>query len=191
MISVGDKVLFLREKGGGEVLKITGQKILLCDDDGFERWVLVSELTEKFTKTKGVQPLEETPIKIEIPSEVSNRQKRKLERSIILEPKKTGTKKPLSIREIDLHIHELVPSTSGLSNYEIVQIQLNSFKKGIQKAQIDKVNKLIVIHGKGQGVLKNEICEFLRKQAKLSFKDANFRKYGNGATEITFHPNYK
>ena len=44
---------------------------------------------------------------------------------------------------------------------------------------------LIVIHGKGEGVLKEEIRQLLNKYP-VEAKDADYRIYGLGATEVRF-----
>jgi hypothetical protein len=87
-------------------------------------------------------------------------------------------------REIDLHIEELVENFSGLSNAQIVQIQVNNFMKNLDEAISLRLKKLIVIHGKGNGRLKAEVYRALENYPKLKAQDASFAKYGTGATEI-------
>jgi hypothetical protein len=60
-------------------------------------------------------------------------------------------------KEIDLHIEELVDSHSGLTNHEILSIQLERFEKELQYCISNGIKKLIVIHGVGNGKLKSEI----------------------------------
>ena len=66
-------------------------------------------------------------------------------------------------KEIDLHIEELVDSKSGLTNSEILSIQLERFEKEIQYCLSNGIKKLIVIHGVGNGKLKQEIISVLNK----------------------------
>jgi dsDNA-specific endonuclease/ATPase MutS2 len=47
-----------------------------------------------------------------------------------------------------------------------------------------------VIHGVGEGVLKNEVRTYLENQSGIEFYDSDFREYGKGATTIDFHPNW-
>ena len=46
--------------------------------------------------------------------------------------------------------------------------------------------KLIFIHGKGEGVLRQAIIHELNyKYKRYSYQDASFREYGYGATQVT------
>ena len=48
--------------------------------------------------------------------------------------------------------------------------------------------KLVFIHGKGEGVLRKAVLELLRKEfPKSELQDASFREYGFGATLVTIH----
>lgn len=90
-------------------------------------------------------------------------------------------------KEIDLHIEELVDSKSGLTNSEILSIQLESFEKEIQYCLSNGIKKLIVIHGVGNGKLKQEIISVLKTIDDISYYDASYKNYGYGATEIMIH----
>lgn len=94
---------------------------------------------------------------------------------------------PNSEMEIDLHIEELIDNFSGMSNFEIVQIQLNSFKNALDNAITGHYRKLIVIHGVGNGRLKQEVRNILATYKNIRFYDASYAKYGFGATEILIH----
>ena len=63
---------------------------------------------------------------------------------------------------------------------------MNRFKRELDSAIKKKTKKLIVIHGKGKGVLKEEISNELKENfPELSFNDASFQEFGfEGATEI-------
>jgi len=85
--------------------------------------------------------------------------------------------------EIDLHIHQLIDDTRGLSNADMLKLQLDTFRKEMDKAIATGVKKIVFIHGVGDGVLKNELRrELQRKYAKYPYQDASFREYGFGAT---------
>ena len=85
--------------------------------------------------------------------------------------------------EIDLHIHQLLDNTSGLSNADLLKLQLDTFRKEMDNAIATGVKKIVFIHGVGDGVLKNELRrELQRKYAKYPYQDASFREYGFGAT---------
>lgn len=89
-------------------------------------------------------------------------------------------------KEVDLHIEELVEDFSGLSNAEMIGIQLTHFSKQMDNAMKKHFKKIVFIHGVGNGKLKSEIRKELRHYPGVAFKDADNRKYGHGATEVTF-----
>lgn len=89
------------------------------------------------------------------------------------------------MREIDLHIHELVDDESGLTPGDILDIQVKRFKKEMDLAIQERVSKIVFIHGVGQGVLKLKIRTILdRDYRKFQYHDASFAKYKFGATLI-------
>ncbi len=90
-------------------------------------------------------------------------------------------------KEIDLHIEELIDSHKNLTNYEIMSIQLERFEKELQYALSNGIKKLIVIHGVGNGKLKQEITAILKSIDGISYHDASYKNYGFGATEILVH----
>jgi hypothetical protein len=89
--------------------------------------------------------------------------------------------------EIDLHIEELMDNYKGMSNAEIIQIQLKHFQTTLDTAISEHYRKLIAIHGVGNGRLKQEIITILSSYSNLRYHDASYSKYGFGATEILIH----
>ena len=93
--------------------------------------------------------------------------------------------KPPEIIEIDLHINELVENSAGLSNGDILEIQLKKVESEMKLAIQNGTRRLVFIHGVGQGVLKQEVAKLLNnKFSKYYFQDASFREYGFGATMV-------
>jgi hypothetical protein len=88
---------------------------------------------------------------------------------------------------IDLHIEKLTDNWKQLSNFEILTLQLNEFEKYYELAVAHHQPTLIVIHGVGEGKLRDEIHEALRlKREVKSFVNQFHPSYGFGATEIYF-----
>jgi hypothetical protein len=85
--------------------------------------------------------------------------------------------------EIDLHIEELIDNYGGMSNAEIIQVQLRHFQRALDKAINERYRTLNVIHGVGNGRLKQEVRSIL-KSMNIRFHDASYSKYGFGATEV-------
>lgn len=91
-----------------------------------------------------------------------------------------------SVLEVDLHITELLDSTTGLSNADMLTCQLDKFREVLGKYAGQKGQKIVFIHGKGDGVLRKAIETELRtKYKQYYYQDASFREYGFGATMVT------
>ena len=87
--------------------------------------------------------------------------------------------------EINLHIEELMDNYKGMSNAEIIKVQLKHFQFVLDKAINEHYRKLIVIHGVGNGRLKQEVRTIIDSYDHLQYYDASYNKYGFGATEIS------
>ncbi len=90
---------------------------------------------------------------------------------------------------VDLHIHQLVPKSKGLSNYEMLNIQMDTAKRQLEFAISKRIQRLVFIHGVGEGVLRSELEFFLNRYENIQFYDADFQKYGRGATEVYIFQN--
>ena len=87
-------------------------------------------------------------------------------------------------KEVDLHIEELIENTNGLSNFEMLNIQLERFEKELDDALEKNMKKIVFIHGVGNGRLRQEIASVLKKTKGVSFQDASYKEYGYGATQV-------
>lgn len=88
---------------------------------------------------------------------------------------------------VDLHIEKIINDWKHLSNFEILTAQLNEFEKYYELAVLNYQPSLIVIHGVGEGKLRDEIHYLLRlKKEVKSFVNQYHPLYGYGATEIYF-----
>lgn len=174
-LKVGERVGFLYEIGGGIIKQIqpNGQ-YLVEDDDGFERLFRSNELVE-IHGTDFKLP-DDAVAQINDDDTISERHYTSHKET------KTGSKKPTEVWELDLHIESLLDSHSGMSNAEILTVQLRELRNFYSKAREKHIRKLIIIHGVGEGVLKDEVRIFLSKKDGVDFYDADFRDYGKGAT---------
>jgi hypothetical protein len=182
--SIGEKVGFLYESGGGKIIKVKDAVSFIVEDEtGFERTFFTNELVKlhgsdyKLSNDINLKMIEDETLSVPLHYE---------HKQII-----AGSKKAVEVWEINLHIEEIVESHLGLSNFQILTRQLNEFKSFYKKAKAKHIQKIIVIHGVGEGVLKEEIRSYLSKQEGLEYYDADFREYGKGATAVEIHYNYK
>ena len=90
------------------------------------------------------------------------------------------------IIEIDLHIGELLDDTRGMSNSEILNYQLDKFREVMEQYRNKREQRIVFIHGKGDGVLRKALLDELkRKYPTCKTQDASFQEYGFGATMVT------
>ena len=92
------------------------------------------------------------------------------------------------ILEVDLHINQLLDTTAGMNNADMLAYQMEVFHKTLAENARFKGKKIVFIHGKGEGVLRKEIEQALKKRyPRYTYQDASFKEYGFGATMVTIH----
>ncbi len=89
--------------------------------------------------------------------------------------------------ELDLHIEKLTDNREKMSNAEILRFQLSAFDRYLDKAIRLGVERVFVIHGLGQGRLKDSISTRLIRHPDVErFTNEYHPLYGWGATEVIF-----
>lgn len=88
----------------------------------------------------------------------------------------------------DLHIAELIDNLAGMTKGDMLNYQIDKFHE-VMRANLKHTGQRIVfIHGKGEGVLRQAIMrELKRHYPHCEAQDASFQEYGFGATQITIH----
>ena len=90
-------------------------------------------------------------------------------------------------QEIDLHIEKLRDDHHFLSQSEILNEQLSAFKKTLDAAIVHQMPSIVIIHGVGNGTLRDQIHKTISKHPQVrTFMDAKKEKFGYGATEVIF-----
>ncbi|MFV0541834.1 MAG: Smr/MutS family protein [Aestuariibaculum sp.] len=179
---VGDNVLVMDENLSGTVKNIKGNIVSVEIDDGF----LLDFKPEELVKAK-----QDTSLKSEL--FVENIE-------IILQEKAQSSKRnhTQKIRakdryeptmEVDLHINQLVKSSKGMANHDMLTLQLDTARRQLDFAISKRIQKVVFIHGVGEGVLKTELEYLLGRYNNVKFYDANYQKYGLGATEVYIYQN--
>lgn len=170
---VGDKIAVLDDAVRGVVTKISVNHIEVIDDSGMNFNYLPSEL-----------------VKIDVDqnelSKFTDINSQLLKNKIDSAPKKKSSflkSKNEVLYEVDLHIKQLVNSTRGMDNYDMLNLQMDTAKRKLEFAIQKRISKVVFIHGVGEGVLKTELYSLL-KNYPVKFKDASYQKYGLGATEV-------
>lgn len=109
------------------------------------------------------------------------------------QPRITGAEKRATrkqdrnaIVEVDLHAHELLDTMVGLEPRDILEYQIKVFRDTMNAHLKNHGCRIVFIHGKGEGVLRNALLKELRTHYKqCRVQDASFREYGYGATMVT------
>ena len=90
-----------------------------------------------------------------------------------------------AVVEVDLHADEVLETTAGLQPKDILDYQLKIFNETMEKYQKERGRRIVFIHGKGDGVLRNALIKELKlKYKSCVYQDASFREYGFGATMV-------
>lgn len=87
---------------------------------------------------------------------------------------------------VDLHADQLLETTAGMTSGDILDYQLDIFRRVLDQYKNKKGQKIIFIHGKGEGVLRQAVIHELNYKYKhFQYQDASFQEYGYGATQVT------
>lgn len=87
---------------------------------------------------------------------------------------------------VDLHANNLLETTAGMSAADILNYQTETIRKTMEAHKSEKGKRIIFIHGKGEGVLRQTLIHELKYRYKTCrYQDASFQEYGYGATQVT------
>ena len=175
-IKVNDKVETIDDDISGIVTKVSGDTITIEDVDGFEFQFEAKELIHYPTETQIEQAIYDLDI------EAVKNEKASTKRTFVptVKPKERHAPK----FEVDLHIHHLTESTKHMSNYEMLNLQLDTARGQLEFAIRKRIPKIVFIHGVGEGVLKQELETLFGRYNNVKFYDADYKTYGLGATEV-------
>ena len=183
MFNKGDKVSVLDEAINGVVVSVKEKQVTIETEDGFVMTFFVNELIKVNDSSDLINSIGRINI-----GEVAKEKEIPKPRSFVKERKE---KREISVPEFDLHIEKLVPNKRGMSNYDILTLQSDTAKRHIEFAIRNRIPKIVFIHGVGEGILKAELDFLLGRYDNITFQDANYQKYGLGATEVYFRQNNK
>lgn len=82
---------------------------------------------------------------------------------------------------LDLHLNILAPHMEHQEQSRILDFQIEKARQFVEDAIENNRSQILIIHGKGSGVLKSETLEMLKDFYKVQY---SFDKNDGGATEI-------
>ena len=189
MFRPGDRFIFLDEPGGGTVVELLGHnRAKVRTNDGFElEYPLKALVPVDRAAASNRYTLSDHQAQLIAANDKLEEQKRRLQRKgAALRTGKTAPKQEdNSVAEVDLHLHELIEDETTLSHDEKLRYQLAYFERSLEGAIRNGKHKLIVIHGVGEGILREEVRKTLQYYENVRFGDADPHRYGSGATEVT------
>ncbi len=180
-MNIGDVVQVLDDNLEGKVVGYeSDNRVIVETTDGFELVYYIKEL---------ILITSDAP-KIEFGANIS---KVLAEKEI---PKKPGSvltklsKKDPMVFEVDLHLEKIITGRNqNLTNFDKLNIQLEEAKRAMDFAISKRYNRVILIHGVGDGVLKSELEYLLKRYENIVIQEASYGKYGLGAMEIYIKQN--
>ncbi len=182
-MKIGDQVSVLDDVITGVVVKKEGKTITISTADGFEMDFAENELVVIGKETR----IENNIDLDRISSIIAEKETQKRRKNPRIKPKERN----LPAMEVDLHIHQLTKSSKGMSNYDMLSLQLDTAKRQLDFAISKRIQKVVFIHGVGEGVLRAELEYLFRRYDNLKYYDADFQKYGRGAVEVYIYQNKK
>lgn len=171
IFKVGDIVESIDDNFRGRVTKIEKDEIFVMQQDGFTIPFLSSSL-------------------IKIEKEELSIDYSKLNLLKKIEPKRKPIKKQrnkygnMTILEVDLHMEKLMDNPKKKMNVIPLDYQLRHAEGQLNFAISKGIQKIIFIHGVGDGILRAELETIVSRYPNVLFKDADYAKYGLGAMEI-------
>ncbi|WP_424655458.1 Smr/MutS family protein [Capnocytophaga leadbetteri] len=181
-VNIGDYIEVLDDTIKGHIVRVTPQEVTMLSTEGFEL---------SFRPDEVVVISEEVPIK----SAFATIDEESLRKDVL--PKRrqkaplTKREKSIPPMEVDLHIEQLVDSTRNMTNYDMLTLQLETARRQLEFAIAQRIQRVVFIHGVGEGVLRTELEFLLGRYSNVTFYDAEYAKYGVGATEVYIYQKAK
>jgi len=159
----------------GIVRSIHNNMVVILTEDDFEMHYLASELVvvDNAFSDSDLSPSD-------IATVISEKETKKPNPSKRIKPKE----RQIPAMEVDLHIHKLVNRPKSMSNYDMLTIQLETARRQLDFAISKRIQRIVFIHGVGDGVLRADLESLFRRYENVKYYDADFKKYGRGATEV-------
>ena len=180
-VSIGNKVKFINENLEGEIKSIiSDSSFVVSCSDGFDRNVSINEIIIVGENNELKYSVDE----VEIITKISSKQQKKTQSDFLSKYTNSSKYKVGRVIEVDLHLERLVEFPAKLDDWQKLHTQMQHVKNCLSSAMKKNIRRIVFIHGVGTGVLKTELHNYLARFDYLTIKEADFREYGSGATEV-------
>ena len=189
-VGVGSQVKFLNEDLKGEIKEIlsNGNYIVVCGD-GFDYEVRAKEVIIIGEDNQQVYTVDEKELNDKIKIAKTNVNLKDHSKGVLSKYLQKDKYQYERTVEIDLHLEELVEFPGKLDDWQKLHKQMTHVKNCLEAAFDHNIKKIVFIHGVGTGVLRTELRNYLTQFPNLIVRDADFREYGVGATEVLVKSN--
>ncbi|PHQ29021.1 Smr/MutS family protein [Leeuwenhoekiella nanhaiensis] len=176
-LKIGQRVSLLDEAISGLITRLEGEMVYIQTDYDFEMIVSRNEIIPD--KKLDISFNSDFNSALEQKNEAYERRKKPTNRI-------KGTTPPM---EVDLHIHQLTPNERGMSAFDKLNLQMDVARSKLEFALSRRIQRVVFIHGVGEGVLRAELEYLFSRYEQVKYYDADYQKYGLGATEIYIYQN--
>ena len=185
MLVKGDYIHVLDEDEEGTVLEVKGTDVTIETKDGFLLKYQMNELL-KVAKEDEVD-IHSASTRRSVEEALLDKVGKK-KRSFVKEKR---SRKDEVIMEIDLHIEKLSKDHRRMESFDMLTLQLDTARYQVEYAIRNRIPRIVFIHGVGEGVLKSELESLFSRYAEVVAEDANYQKYGLGATQVYIKQNVR
>lgn len=186
-MNIGDCIETLNDTLRGHVVRITPKEVTMLTEEGFELTLLREEVVPVHEEA----PLRTSFVNIDEESLQKDTLVDRHKRGKGFRPPSTRREKVIPPMEVDLHIEKLVDSWRNMTNYDMLTLQLDTARNQLEFAITKGIKRIVFIHGVGEGVLRSELETLFGRYPNVSFYDAEYAKYGSGATEVYIYQKAK
>jgi len=160
--NLGESVSLLTETGVFTIIEINPLKACIKDEFGISRWVPNNQLVKRKSVNGPIHQKDNPTV---------NNSKRKT--------------RPHKIPQIDLHAEALNIPVSQ----EMLPIKIELCRNFLNQCIQNRQAKALIIHGVGEGILKNAVRQMLRGKSGVIFHDGNYSMRGVGSTLVEMQLN--
>lgn len=163
-MKIGNQVSVVDEDLDGIVTSVHGNTVIFRDEFGF---------SHRYSKEKLVlknASLYEN-INVEKKTELSKPVSRKHSKNVLI---------------LDLHFEKLVKNSADYGSFERLFLQKEKLLETLEFCRKNKIKKLEIIHGIGDGVLQKMVVDMLKSQTGLDFRHREILPQQSGAILVDF-----